>query len=133
MNRRSILAALLLLPVLTMAAQHRQCGELEPGKGMRQELVLGKDRMCGWLEVPFDATYQLAGNVPGTVIWLAKQKVIGPLSLKKGAMPFIVIEAPASEDFVLTWDTGIGVQVEVPVFLLRPPTLTVTGRCPEYA
>lgn len=119
----------LLLTAPVMAATHQWCGQIKPGQGLLQVSVGRKDVMCGWLQPQWDATYTFTASAAGTKVWLGKRLVTGPVQLKKDGLIAIVIEAPESNDFHLSWDIGLGVPQEIPSFALHQPTKTVRPGC----
>lgn len=120
---------LLLLTAPALAATHQWCDQIRPGQGLLHEHFAGTDRMCGWLQPQWDGEYTFTASAPGTRVWLGKKLVTGPVKLKKDGLVAIVIEAPASDDFHLSWDIGIGIPQEIPPFALHQPTKTVRPGC----
>jgi hypothetical protein len=114
----------LLLLVAPLAAAHMQCGDVAPGKGLLHVQAGDTDRMCGFVMAQQDGPIRFETNVPGARVYIAKQLVSGPVSLKAGDLYAIHIEAPAREDFVLSWD-GSAIATE----LLFKPTATVGAPC----
>jgi hypothetical protein len=125
------LSALLLsiIPVAAMAAAHGWCGSVEPGKGLMLERLAKTDRMCGFIQAKYDGAHRFVANVPGARVWIGRELVTGPRTLKANAFYAIVIEAPKSEDFRLSWDQPLGVAVEIPPTALYQPTKTVVKGC----
>jgi hypothetical protein len=120
-----------LLLAAGAAVAHDQCDTLAPGKGMAHVRVGDADIMCGFVVTPHAGTYRFEANVPGTRVYVAKQLVRGPVALAKDQFE-IRVEAPASEDFVLSWDQAVGVMDAIPTFLLYKPVKTVGAPCARF-
>lgn len=118
-----------LLPVAAVAA-HGWCGSVEPGKGLLLQRLAKSDRMCGWIQARYDGDHVFTANVPGSRVWIGRKLVTGPTSLEKDRLYAIVIEAPKSEDFRLSWDRPLGVAMEIPPTALYQPTQSLVEGCP---
>ncbi|MEO8313490.1 MAG: hypothetical protein ABI645_01735 [Pseudomonadota bacterium] len=117
-----------LIPVAALAA-HGWCGSVEPGKGLLLERLGKKDRMCGFIQAKYDGAHRFTANVPGVRLWIGRELVDGPITLKADSFYAILIEAPKSEDFRLSWDQPLGVALEIPPVALYQPTETVVKGC----
>jgi hypothetical protein len=124
----SVLSAA-LLPAAAISATHQWCGEISPGKGLAHVQGAGTDRMCGFIQAKYDGPTRFEASVPGTRVYIAKQLVRGPVTLKADEIYSIHIEAPASEGFTLSWDQPAGIPMVIPPTVLYQPTETVGAPC----
>jgi hypothetical protein len=125
-----------LLLAAGAAVAHEQCGDLPDGAGLLHVRVGDTDHMCGFIRAVSDGPHVFGSSVPGARVYIARQLVRGPVVLTTGGdhegVYSIYIEAPASEDFVLSWDQAVGVLDAVPTMLLFKPVKTVGAPCASF-
>jgi hypothetical protein len=134
MSKNSLLTALTIAMIcvgVADAAPHSWCGQVAPGRGLHIVRTADTDRMCGFIQAQHTGPTTFTPSIPGTKVWIARQRVTGPVQLKAQAFYSILIEAPRSEDFSMSWDQPLGIPMEIAPLYLYQPVATVRAPCTE--
>jgi hypothetical protein len=123
------LLLLLAAPLAAAGVGHAWCGSVAPGKGLMHVQRGESDVMCGFIQAQHDGAHRFTASVPGTRVWIGRQEVRGSVQLKADQIYSVFIEAPVSEEFVLSWDQPAGVPLPIPPTVLYQPTATVEAPC----